>query len=96
MNDTSRETTPERITYSQYLVQLRRKNDKNENKNVKALINLDSKVNTIQPAYTTTLAFCTRKIDVNIQKIDKFYLDIFGKVIVDCSVKNKLRRIQFF
>ena len=47
-------------------------------------------------AYSTKLGLCTEKIDVGVQKIDKSYLNTFGMVIVDCSVKNKLKRVQFF
>ena len=60
---------------------------------MRSLIDLTSKVNTIHPAYTTKLGFRTRKIDVGAQKIDRYYLDTFGIVKVDFSVKNKLRRV---
>ena len=48
------------------------------------------------PAYATKLGFCTKKIDVGTQKIDRSHLDTFGIVIADCSVKNKFERVQFF
>ena len=73
-----------------------RKNDEDEDKDVRALIDLGGKVNAIHPAYTIKLGLSARKIDVNLQKIDGSHLDIFGIVIADCSVKNKLGRVQFF
>ena len=48
------------------------------------------------PAYSTKLGLRAKKIDIGVQKIDKSYLDIFGIVIADYSVKNKLERVQFF
>ena len=50
----------------------------------------------MHPAYTTKLGLCARKIDVGIQKIDRSHLDIFGIVIANCLVNNKLKKIQFF
>ena len=55
-----------------------------------------SEVNTMHPTCTRKLGFCARKIDVRVQKINRFHLDIFRIVIADCLVKNKLRRVQFF
>ena len=79
-----------------YPVRFYQKNDEDYNKNMRSLIDLTSKVNTIHPAYATKLGFRTRKIDVGAQKIDRYYLDTFGIVKVDFSVKNKLRRVWFF
>ena len=63
---------------------------------MRALINSSSEVNAMHSAYATKLGLCTRKIDVSAQKIDGSYLDIFGIVIVDYSVKDKLGKFQFF
>ena len=63
---------------------------------MRSLIDSGSKVNAMHPTYATKLGLCARKIDVNAQKINRSYLDIFGMVIVDCLVKNKLGRIRFF
>ena len=60
------------------------------------MIDSSSNANAMHSAYATKLGFRVRKIDVGIQKIDRSYLDIFGMVIVDCSVKNKLGRVRFF
>ena len=61
-----------------------------------ALMDLASEVNAMQPVYTMKLGFHVRKINVNAEKIDRSYLDIFGMVIIDLLVKNKLGRAQFF
>ena len=57
------------------------------------MINLDSKVNGIQPTYAIKLGFHARKVNSGIQKIDKSYLDIFRIVIADYSVKNMLQMV---
>ena len=96
MTNTSKETTLKRVPYIWYPVQFHRKNNKNKDKNVWALIDSDSKVNAMYHAYTTKLGFCVGKINVGAQKIDRSYLYIFGIVIADCLVNDKLRRVQFF
>ena len=96
MTDTSREATLERVPCIRYPVQFRRKNDENEDKDVRALIDLGNEVNAMHPTYATKLGVRTRKIDVGTQKIDGSYLDTFGIVIADCSVKDKLERVRFF
>ena len=96
MTDTSRKTTFEQVPCIQYPVQFYQKNDKDEDKDVRALIDLGSEVNAMYPAYATKLGLRTRKIDIGAQKIDGSHLDTFGMVIADCSVKDKLKRVRFF
>ena len=96
MTDTSREATLEQIPCIRYPVWFRRKNDEDEDKDVRALIDSGSAVNVMHPAYATKLGLRARKIDVNAQKIDGSHLDIFRMVIADFSVKNKLGRVRFF
>ena len=79
-----------------YPVRFRRKNDEDEDKDVRALIDLGSEVNAMHPAYATKLSLHTRKIDIGVQKINGSHLDTFGIVIAECSVKDKLGRVQFF
>ena len=57
---------------------------------------MGSEINAIHPTYITKLGLRTRKIDVGAQKIDGSYLDTFGIVIADCSVKDMLGRVRFF
>ena len=68
----------------------------NKNKDIKTLIDLSSKINVMHLAYTTKLGFYAKKVNVSIQKINTFYLDIFRIVIANCLVKNKLGKVQFF
>ena len=96
MTDTSREATVKRVPCIWYLVRFCQKNDKDKNKDVRALIDLGSEVNTMHPAYTTKLSLRAKKINVGVQKIDGSHLDTFWMVIADCSVKDKLGRVQFF
>ena len=60
------------------------------------MIDLSSKINIIYFANTIKLGFYARKINIDIEKIDKSYLDIFEIVIIDCFVKNKQKRLWFF
>ena len=55
---------------------------------MRTLIILSSEVNAIHSAYVIKLGLYTRKVNVRIQKIDKFYLNTFEIVIVDCLIKN--------
>ena len=96
ITNTSREATFEQVPCIWYPVKFCRKNNEDEKKDVRALIDSGSEVNAIQPAYATKLGFYARKINVSVQKIDGFYMDTFGMVIADCSVKNKLGRVRFF
>ena len=61
-----------------------------------AKINLINKINTIYSDYTIKLSFYTKKIKIDMQKIDKSYSNIFKIVITNCLIKNKLESIQFF
>ena len=39
------------------------------------------------------LAICTKKIDISIQEIDKFYLHTFEMLITDYIIKGYLQKI---
>ena len=96
MTDTSREATLKRVPCIRYPVQFRQKNDEDEDKDVRAMIDSGSEVNAIHSAYGTKLDLRARKIDVGAQKIDGSHLDTFEMIIADCSVKDKLERVRFF
>ena len=66
MTDTSRKVTLKRFPYIRYPVRFRQKNDEDKDKDVKALIDSDSKVNVMHPAYATKLGLYARKIDVGV------------------------------
>ena len=96
INDTSRKATLEWVPCIQYLVWFHRNKDKDEDRDVRALIDLSSEVNAMHPTYATKLGLRTRIIDVGVQKIDRSHLDTFEMVIANFSVKDKLGRVWFF
>ena len=96
MTDTRRWAINKRVPYIQYLIQFFQKNNEDKNKDMKILIDSSSKVKVMHPVYVTKLGFYTRKMDFPLQKIDRSCLDTFGIVIVDYSVKDKLKKIWFF
>ena len=59
-------------------------------------MDLGKEVNIIYPIYTIKFGFYTSKIDIGIQKIDGFYLDIFEIIITKCLIKNKIGNAKFF
>lgn len=65
-------------------------------KDVQALINSESKVNTMTSAYVTKLDLWTQKTNVDTQKIDSSVLATYGIVIAAISLSDMLKRIQFF
>ena len=63
---------------------------------VKALLNSDSKVNAMSPAYVKKLGLKTRKTNVGVQKIDGSALGTFRMVIADFQMEDKSGRPRFF
>ena len=96
MTDINKKTTLKQVPYIWYLIWFCRNNNKDEDKDIRALIDPGSEVNAMHPAYAIKLGLYARKIDVGVQKIDGSHLDTFGIVIADCSVKDKLKRVWFF
>lgn len=64
MTITSRKVSFEHVLYIKYPVQFCQKNNKDKNVNIKALIDLDSKVNIMHPINAIELRVCARKFDV--------------------------------
>ena len=62
----------------------------------KALIDSESEINAISPAYAKKLGFQIRKTDVGAQKIDRSSLNTFGMVIAGFQIQDKLGRAKFF
>ena len=89
MTDTSRKVTLKQVPYIRYLVQFYRTNNEDEDKDVRALIDLGSEVNVMHPAYATKLGLHARKVDVGAQKINRSYLNTFLMVIV-LNADNKI------
>ena len=88
ITDTSKKPTLKQVLYIRYPIRLYLKNDKDKDKDVIALLNLGRKVNVIYPVYITKLGYHNEKVNIGVHKIDGSYVDIFGIVIADCSVKN--------
>ena len=96
MTNTSREAILKQVSSIRYPVRFGQKNDKDKNKDIRALIDLGSEVNIMHPTYATKLGLRARKIDVGAQKIDGSHLHTFGIVIADYLVKDKLGKVRFF
>lgn len=77
MTGVSKEATLEHVLCIYYLVQLQ----KNKISNVQVLIDLESEVNAMSPAYVKKFCFRIRKTDVDAQKIDGSILETFEIVI---------------
>ena len=69
---------------------------KNKGVTIWALIDLDSKINVMTPAYAKQLGLQVQKTDIEAQKIDGLLLRTFGMVIAGFQVENKLNRARFF
>ena len=70
---------------------------KGRNKNqVQALIDSDSEVNAMIPAYTSRLGLRDYRNDIGAQKIDGSTLETFGMVLASFQVEDKLGRAWFF
>ena len=63
---------------------------------VKALMDSNSEVNVMIPAYVSRLGLQARYTNVRAQKIDDSTLQTFGMVLASFQIKDKLRRAQFF
>lgn len=81
--ETWEETILDGIPYIHYLVQFK----KDE---VRALIESSSKINAITPAYVAKLDFRTCYINVATKKIDCYTFPIFGIVLANFRMKDKL------
>ena len=60
------------------------------------MLNSNSKVNAISPAYAKRLGLKTWKTNVKAQKIDGSALETFGMMIADFQVEDKSSRPRFF
>lgn len=63
---------------------------------VRALIDSSNEVNTITPVYASQLGLKVHPTDIKAQNIDGCTLNIFGMVLANFQVENKLNRAQFF
>lgn len=60
------------------------------------LIDIGSKMNTIQPSIDKQLGFRIWETDVNAQKIDDSCLKIFDMAIATVQMENETRRFWYF
>lgn len=88
VTEDSQEVTLKFISCIQYLVEFQKDKD-----NIQALLNLGSKVNVINPAYTKKIGLHVRQTDMGAQKIDGSYLNTFKMVIASLSLQNMLKKI---
>ena len=79
-----------------YPVQFQEDQGQGSQKQVRALLDIGSEVNTMSLAYAKRLGLKTRKTNVGDQKIDGSALETFGMVIADFQVENKSGRPRFF
>ena len=67
---------------------------KNQDK-LLALIDSESEVNTMSPAYASKPGFKVRLTNVGAQKVDGSILERFGIVLASFQVEDKLKRAHF-
>lgn len=63
---------------------------------VEALIDSDSKVNTMQPSFTMKLGLSICKTNIDAQKIYDCRLESYEMVIVSFQIDNKDKKSYFF
>ena len=69
---------------------------KDKNKDMLALLDSGSKVNTMTLAYIAQLGLKVQKTNFGVQKIDKSFLATYSIVIATFQVFNKLGCSRFF
>lgn len=80
-----------KIPYMHYSLRFQKDTNK-----IWALLNLDSKVNTMTPAYALKLDFRVRHTNIRANKIDGPIFEAFKMVLASIQMGDKLRRAQFF
>ena len=85
-----------RVSCIYYPVQFQEDPGREDQEQVRALLNIGSEVNAMIPAYAKRLGLKTRKTDVGAQKIDDSALETFGMMIADFQVEDKGGRPEFF
>ena len=83
----------ERIPYIYYPVQFKRDTYGTQ---VQALIDSNSEVNAMTPAYTSRLGLRVYRTNIGAQKIDGTTLETFGMVLASFQMEDKLGKIWFF
>ena len=91
MTETNKEVTLEQVPYIYYSLSFRK-----DTIDIRALIDLGSKVNAIVLAYASKLGLKVCPIDVGAQKVDAPIFEILGMVLASFLVEDKLGRARFF
>ena len=78
VTETNKEVTLERGPYIHYPLRYRK-----DTAGVRALVDSDSEINAMTPAYAAKLGLKIRKTDIGAQKIDGSTLETFEMVLVD-------------
>ena len=60
------------------------------------MIDSDSEVNAMTPAYAAKLGLGVQKTDIGAQKINGSILDTFKMILADFQVEDKLGKTRFF
>ena len=63
---------------------------------VRTLLDTDSKINAMNPAFARKLGLYIQKANIRAQKIDSSALETFEIKIADFQVENKIGRPKFF
>ena len=88
MTEIIRKTILECISCIWYFVNFQKDQDI-----TKALFNLKSKANKINPVFTKKLGLRIRQTDIGAQKINRSYLNTFRMIIISFSLQNKLEKV---
>lgn len=81
----------ERVLCIYYPIQFKKETDE-----IWVLINLETEVNAMSSVYLKKLGLWMRKTNIRARKIDGSTLEIYGIVIADFQIQNKLQKARFF
>lgn len=59
-------------------------------------MNFEGEVNAMIPAFAAILGLTPRLININIQKIDGFFLEIYNITSIGFLLQDSLKMVQFF
>lgn len=90
-DNSDKKVTVEKISCISYLIQFQENQEK-----VKVLLNSNSNVNAINPAFAQKLGSHIQNNNVGSQKIDASIFETFGIVIADFYLKNKGGKPRIF
>ena len=95
-NNSGKNVMLKKISYIYYPVWFQKSQQLEVQEQVRALLDSDSKINVMNPAFTQKLGFHIQKTNVGAQKIDSSTLKNLEIIIAKFLVKNKVDRLRFF